>query len=136
MTIQDRIRSLIKSRNTTQEHIAKEIGMEFGNFRRKLSNGSEFKAEQIIVMAKELGVSADFLLYGIEKESFHPALHLKRIYEILEQIEISRLEPIEILSEGILRRQSINPDDLPNDSHRLETAGPVPDKKSDHEKSV
>jgi transcriptional regulator with XRE-family HTH domain len=61
-----RLKSEIKAKNTTQEWIARQIGVPFGTFKKWMTRKTYPNLKEGIEIAKLLGVSAEYLVTGIE----------------------------------------------------------------------
>jgi len=64
-----RLKTEIKARNTTQEWIAGQIGVPFGTFRKWMTRKTYPNIKEGLEIAELLGVSAEYLVTGIETES-------------------------------------------------------------------
>jgi len=63
-----RLKNEIKTKNTTQEWIAGQIGVPFGTFRKWMTRRTYPNLEEGVKIAKLLGVSAEYLITGTEPE--------------------------------------------------------------------
>jgi len=64
-----RLKTEIKAKNTTQEWIAGQIGVPFGTFRKWMTRKTYPNIKEGIEIAKLLGISAEYLVTGVEPES-------------------------------------------------------------------
>ena len=63
-----RLKNEIKAKNTTKEWIAGKIGVPFGTFRKWMTRKTYPNMKEGIEIAKLLGISAEYLVTGIEPE--------------------------------------------------------------------
>jgi len=63
-----RLKKEIKSKNTTQEWIACQIGVPFGTFRKWMTRKTYPNLKEGVEIAKLLGISPEYLLTGTEPE--------------------------------------------------------------------
>ena len=61
-----RLKSEIKAKNTTQEWIARQIGVPFGTFKKWMTRKTYPNLKEGIEISKLLGVPAEYLVTGIE----------------------------------------------------------------------
>ncbi|MCL2721877.1 MAG: helix-turn-helix domain-containing protein [Treponema sp.] len=63
-----RLKSELKEKNTTQEWIAGKIGVPLSTFRKWMTKKTYPDIKEGTEIAKLLGISAEYLVTGIEKE--------------------------------------------------------------------
>jgi transcriptional regulator with XRE-family HTH domain len=68
-----RLKNEIKAKNTTQEWIARQIGVPFGTFRKWLTRRTYPNLKEGIEIAELLGTSAEYLVMGTEQEGLTKA---------------------------------------------------------------
>ena len=68
-----RLKSEIKTKNTTQEWIAGKIGVPFGTFRKWMTRKTYPNLKEGIEIAKLLETSAEYLVTGTEPEGLGSA---------------------------------------------------------------
>jgi transcriptional regulator with XRE-family HTH domain len=73
MDFWSRLKSEIKAKNTTQEWIARQIGVPFGTFRKWMTRKTYPNLKEGIEIAKLLGTSAEYLVTGTEPEGLNNA---------------------------------------------------------------
>jgi len=66
-----RLKAQIKAKNTTQEWIARKIGVPFGTFKKWLTRKTYPNVKEGHEIAKLLETSVEYLLTGLEPEYFY-----------------------------------------------------------------
>lgn len=66
-----RLKSEIKAKNTTQEWVARQIGVPFGTFRKWMTRKTYPNLKEGTEIAKLLEVSAEYLITGTELEGLN-----------------------------------------------------------------
>ena len=60
----ERFNKLVKEQRTTQEWLAKAAGLKFQTLRSQINKGILPRADEALKIARELGVTVEFLLEG------------------------------------------------------------------------
>ena len=63
-----RLKNEIRTKNTTQEWIAGQIGVPFGTFRKWMTRKTYPNLKEGVEIAKLLGISTEYLITGTEPE--------------------------------------------------------------------
>jgi len=69
MDFWSRLKNEIKAKNTTQEWIARQIGVPFGTFKKWMTRKTYPDIREGIEIAKLLETSAEYLVTGITQEN-------------------------------------------------------------------
>ena len=90
-TIADRIKEICAQKGTSMYKLEKQLNLGNGTFGKWGKNGRQPTYDKAVAVASALGVSADYLLTGEQKEKPAPKWDgLKEIDAIFEQLTPSR----------------------------------------------
>ena len=97
MDLWDRIRGEIEAQKTTQEWVARQIGVRADLFRRWLSRKTMPNADQVVGIAEALGTSVEYLVKGIrptylsskDKLFFDKALRYREIVFDFDDVDVA-----------------------------------------------
>ena len=90
-TIADRIKEICAQKGTSMYKLEKQLNLGNGTIGKWGKNGRQPTYDKAVAVANALGVSADYLLTGEQKESPPPQRGgLKEIDAIFEQLNPSR----------------------------------------------
>lgn len=110
MVFWDNVRAEIVKQNTTQEWVARKVGMDHGAFRAALSKQQEPRVSKAIAIADALGVTVEYLFSGSDKSSSFAdksllALARKHIgiLEDLETLDPLTLETVRVQVKAVAR---------------------------------
>lgn len=110
MVFWDNVRSEIVKQNTTQEWVARKVGMDHGAFRAALSKQQEPRISKALAIADALGVTVEYLFTGVDgSSSFEDKrmLTLARkhidILEALETLDALTLETVRVQVRAVAK---------------------------------
>ena len=101
MDFWDRVKLEIKKNKKTQEGLADDADIPFGTFRRWMSEKKAVPdAFQVVRIAKELGVTVEYLVLGESKQETIPP-SLVDIVSILRQLTPDQLTVVEATARSL-----------------------------------
>jgi transcriptional regulator with XRE-family HTH domain len=97
MDLWDRIKTEVKSQNTTQAWVAEKAKIPFGTFQRWLSHKTMPNADQLLQIARALNTTVEYLIDGEKPDQLTPqdrifherALKYKELIDALDSTDES-----------------------------------------------